>query len=97
MPAAMAGMQSQVQPGGGGVDLRYIAQRAAAFLRTVKAEQGEEAMFQSLAQMQTSNPALYQLVVQLMNETGSKQDPTNAMSNPAPNGTPQASAGRQVG
>lgn len=97
LPTAMGSMQSQIQPGGGGVDLRYVAQRAAAFLRTVKAEQGDAAMYQSLQQMQTANPPLYQLVVQLMNDGGSKTDPTNAMKNPAPAGNPQASPGRQVG
>lgn len=97
LPAAMAGMQSQVQPGAGGVDLRYVAQRAAAFFRTVRSEQGDAAMYQALQQMQISNPPLYTLVVQLMNERGSKTDPTNAMKNPAPAGNPQASPGRQVG
>ena len=97
VPTAMAGMESPLQQGAGGVDLRYVAKRAVAFLRTIKAEQGEEAMFQSLQQMQTANPALYQLVVQLMNDGGSKVNPMDAQANPAPNGNPQASPGRQVG
>lgn len=97
MPTAMAGMTSQIQQGAGGVDLRYIAQRAAAFLRTVKKEQGPEAMYKSLSEMQTSNPNLYQLVVQLMNDVGSKENPQNAQANPKPNGNPQADISRQVG
>jgi hypothetical protein len=93
----MAGMTSQIQQGAGGVDLRYIAQRAAAFLKTVKKEQGPEAMYKSLAEMQTGNPNLYQLVVQLLNDTGSKENPQNAQAAPKPNGNPQADISRQVG
>jgi hypothetical protein len=54
-------------------------------------------MYQALQQMQTENPPLYQLVVQLMNDTGSQVNPLDAMKNPAANGTPQADPGRQVG
>jgi hypothetical protein len=97
MPAAMASAQSPIQPGSGGVDLRYIAQRAASFLRMLKKEQGEEAMYQALQQMQMENPPLYQLVIQLMNDRGSQIDPLNAQQNPAPNGTPQADPGRAIG
>ena len=96
MPTAMAGMQSQVQPGAGGVDLRYIAQRAASYFRTLKREQGEDAMYQALQQMQMENPPLYKLVVQLMNDRGSQTNPADAMKNPAPTGNPQADPGRQV-
>lgn len=94
IPAAMA---SPLQQGAGGIDLRYIAQRAAAFLRTVKKEQGPEAMYQALGQMQTENPSLYQLVVQLLNDTGSKENVQNGLANPKPDGNPQADASRQVG
>jgi hypothetical protein len=97
MPTAMAGVQSQIQPGSGGVDLRYVAQRAASYFRTLKREQGEDAMYQALQQMQTENPPLYQLVVQLMNDKGSAVNPLDGMKNPAPSGTPQADPGRQVG
>jgi hypothetical protein len=97
MPTAMASAQSPIQPGSGGVDLRYIAQRAASFLRTLKKEQGEEAMYQALQQMQTENPPLYQLVIQLMNDRGSQVNPLNAQQNPAPGGTPQADPGRAIG
>jgi hypothetical protein len=93
----MAGVQSQIQPGSGGVDLRYVAQRAAAYFRTLKREQGEDAMYQALQQMQTENPPLYQLVVQLMNDKGSALNPLDAMKNPAAAGTPQADPGRQIG
>jgi hypothetical protein len=97
MPTAMASAQSPLQPGAGGVDLRYIAQRAASFLRTLKKEQGDEAMYQALQQMQTENPPLYQLVIQLMNDRGSQVNPLNAQQNPAPGGTPQADPGRAIG
>ena len=97
VPPAMASTQSQLQPGGGGVDLRYLAQRAASYLRTVKREAGEQAMYQSMSQIQAENPSLYQLVVQLMGDSGSKDNPMNAMTNPAPAGTPQASPGRAIG
>jgi hypothetical protein len=93
----MAGMQSQLQQGGGGIDLRYIAQRATAYLRTVKKEQGPEAMHKALGQMQTENPNLYQLVVQLLNDTGSKENPQNGLASPKPGGNPQADISRRVG
>lgn len=93
----MAGMESQLQQGAGGIDLRYIAQRAAAFLRTVKKEQGPEAMYQALGQMQVDNPSLYGLVVQLLNDTGSQANPQDGLRNPMPNGNPQADPSRQVG
>lgn len=76
-PTAMAGLQSTLQPGQGGVDLRYIAQRAASYLRTVRTENGDQAMHQELERMMTSNPNLYRLVVQLMNDSGSQSNPTN--------------------
>lgn len=97
LPTAMAGATSPLQVGAGGVDLRYVAQRAAAYLRTLKKEQGEGAMYQALQQMQTENPSLYQLVVQLMNDTGSKTNPLDAAQNPATGGTPQADPGRRIG
>ena len=94
MPVAMSGMESQLQAGSGGVDLRYIAQRAAAYLRTVKKESGAEAMYSELQTLQVNNPTLYQLVVQLIDNTGSKENPMDAAQNPNPN--PQADASRQV-
>lgn len=97
LPTAMAGAASPLQQGAGGVDLRYVAQRAASYLRTLKKERGAGAMFQTLQQLQTENPPLYQLVVQLMNDTGSQVNPLDAMKNPAANGTPQADPGRQIG
>lgn len=97
LPTAMAGAASPLQQGAGGVDLRYVAQRAASYFRTLKKEQGADAMFQALQQLQTENPPLYQLVVQLMNDTGSQVNPLDAMQNPAANGTPQADPGRQIG
>jgi len=97
LPTAMAGAASPLQQGAGGVDLRYVAQRAASYFRTLKKEQGADAMFQALQQLQTENPPLYQLVVQLMNDTGSQVNPLDAMKNPAANGTSQADPGRRIG
>jgi hypothetical protein len=97
MPTAMGAMQSQIQPGSGGIDLRYLAQRAASYLRTVKKEAGPEEMHKALQQMQVENPVLYKLVVQLLNEVGSKSTPTDGLQNPAPEGNPQADISRQVG
>lgn len=75
IPASMA---SPLEQGAGGIDLRYIAQRAVSYLRTVKNEQGADAMYQELSSIQTSNPQLYQLVVQLLNgDQGSQSNPNN--------------------
>lgn len=98
LPVAMAGMTSPLAAGAGGVDLRYIAQRAKAYLDTVGEEQGEAQKQQELMKMRTENPALYQLVIQLINEgTGSQVNPLNAMKAPVPAGGSQRAAGRQVG
>jgi hypothetical protein len=75
-PTPMAGLQSPLQAGQGpGVDLRYVAQRAAAYMRTVKQESGDQAMYQQMEKMMLSNPNLYKLVVQLMNDGGSQRNP----------------------
>jgi hypothetical protein len=97
VPVAMSGMTSPLQQGAGGVDLRYVAQRAASYLRTIRDQDGEQAMYQAMEQMQTQNPQMYQLVVQLMNDTGSKVNPMDAQKNPAGAGTPQADVSRQIG
>ena len=97
MPVAMAGMESQIAPGQGGMDLRYMAQRDAAYLNTVKEEAGADAMYQAMEQMQGENPQMYKLVQQLMNDGGSKVNPMNAMKNPAQAGTPQTDPSRTIG
>lgn len=97
LPVAMAGVSSQLQQGAGGVDLRVVAQQAASYLRTLKSEQGADAMYQTLQQMQTGNNELYKMVIQLMNDSGSKVNPMDGLKNPAPAGTPQADPGRQIG
>lgn len=81
-PTAMAGLESPIQPGMGGVDLRYLAQRAAAYLRTVREQAGGQTMHQELEKMQLENPPLYGLVTQLMNDQGSRLDPTNPVKAP---------------
>lgn len=88
------GMESPLQQGQGGVDIGYIAKRAVSYLNTVKREAGEEAMYQELQGMQTSNNQLYQLVVQMLNDRGSQENPLDASQNPNP--TSQAAAGNQV-
>lgn len=98
LPVAMAGMASPLAQGAGGVDLRYVAQRAKAFLDTIGEEQGEAQKQAELMKMRVENPALYQLVIQLMNETaGSQVNPLNAMKAPVPAGGTQRAAGRQIG
>ena len=82
-PTAVQGMQSQLRQGQGvGVDLGYMAQRAAGYLRSVRKESGDQAMYSEMETMQVRNPQLYSLVVQMMNDSGSQQDPTNAMTSP---------------
>jgi hypothetical protein len=98
LPVAMAGMTSPLSAGAGGIDLRYVAQRAKAFLDTIGDEQGEAQKQQELMKMRVDNPALYQLVIQLMNETaGSQVNPLNAMKAPVPAGGTQRAAGRRIG
>ena len=88
------GMESPLQQGQGGVDLGYVAKRAVSFLNTIKREAGEEAMYQELQKMQTENNQMYQLVVQMLNNKGSQENPLDASQNPNP--TAQAAAGNQV-
>jgi hypothetical protein len=91
-------MASPLAVGQGGVDLRYVARRAKAYLDTVGDEQGESQKQQELMKMRAENPALYQLVIQLMNEeSGSQVNPMNAMKAPVPAGGSQRALGRQVG
>jgi len=98
LPVAMAGMSSPLAAGAGGVDLRYVAQRAKAYLDTIGEQQGEAQRQAELMKMRTDNPALYQLVIQLINESvGSQINPLNAMKAPVPAGGTQRAAGRQVG
>jgi hypothetical protein len=98
LPVPMAGMSSPLTVGQGGVDLRYVARRAKAYLDTVGDEQGEAQKQQELMKMRTENPALYQLVIQLMNEeSGSQVNPMNALKAPVPAGGSQRALGRQVG
>ena len=80
MPTAIDGMQSRLQQGQDiGLDLRYVAQRAAAYLRDLREADGPQAMHQELERMMTQNPNLYRMVIPLMEDGGSRQDPTNPM------------------
>lgn len=76
-------MQSPLSVGmkGGGFNLLYLARRAAtAITKMDPAAQASE-----LSNMQMSNPQLYSLVLQLVNdEKGSQKDPLNAQQSPQP-------------
>ena len=93
LPPAMAGMGSQVHQGAGGVDLRYIAQRAAAYIRTVSKDGGDEAKNQEIERLRTMNPTLHKYVIQLLNDSGSKTDP---MKHKTPAGGSQMDPSRTV-
>jgi hypothetical protein len=95
VPTAMASMQSPLQPGMGGMDLNYVAQRAASYMRTVKKESGEQAATQEMEKMMTSNPTLYKMVVQLMNDGGSQRNPMDP-AKPISTKPQQADASRTV-
>ena len=94
-PTAMAGLESPLAMGQGGVDLRYLAQRAKAYLQTVKEQSGAQTMYRELEKMQLSNPPLYGLVQQLLNDKGSRLDPTNPVKAPIST-NPQRDASRNV-
>ena len=94
-PESLQGMTSPLQMGAGGVDLRYMAQRAVSYLRQVRESSGDESMYQEMEKMETSNPNLYKLVVPLLNDSGSRQDPMNAQKSPV-TGSNQRSESRTV-
>jgi len=93
-PTAMAGMESSLAAGQGGVDLRYVAQRAAAYLKTVGEEAGQQAMHREMEGLMTANPQMYQMVQQLMNDQGSQVNPMDPMKAPT---TPRSGAQRPAG
>lgn len=98
LPPGVAGMASPLQRGQGGVDLVYVAQRAAAYFRTLRREAGEEAAQQELQQLQTVQPQLYQMVLQLLNDRGDSTNPADASKTPAPAGSPPGtSPARTIG
>ena len=74
--------------------IEYAAQRVAAYLRTLGQDSADR-MYDELARLQTSDPNLYRLVVQLMHDDGSKVNPLTA---PAPAGSaPGKDPSRTVG
>lgn len=78
MPTSMGSLSSPLQQGqDGGFDLRYIAQRANAFLKSVEETQGRQAANQEMEKIMLSNPQLYQLVIQLRTAQGSQDNPAN--------------------
>lgn len=92
-----AGMESPLQPGQGGIDLTYIAQKAASYLKQVREEGGPEMMYKEMERLQTQNPALYKMVLPLMNDSGSQLNPMDGMKSPAPAGTAQTDPSRTIG
>lgn len=82
MPTALADQTSPISQNSGGVDMRYMASRAAAYLKNVREGAGDQAMYKEMERMATEDPMFYQLTVQLMNDSGSRQDPTNALKSP---------------
>jgi len=97
MPVAMSDMQSPLQQGAGGVDLRFVAQKAMGYLNTIEQEKGPDAKAQAMAQMQTENPELYRLVIQLQQSEGGEQtNPQDPMKAPLPS-SPQKDVSRAIG
>ena len=89
-----ASMQSGLQQGQGGLDAGMVAKKAVAYLRSVKNSSGDEAMYQELNKLQQTNPVVYQMAVQMLNNKGEQAEPLDAQANPNP--TPQASPGNNV-
>ena len=95
VPGQMQSSLSSGQMGQVGIPIEIMAKRAAAYLRQVAKEKGDQAMYQDLEQMKTSNPNLHSLVVSALNsKKGDQTNPMNAAQNPNP--TSRASPGRQV-
>jgi hypothetical protein len=98
VPAAMGQLTSPITAQAGGMDLRYLARRAAAYLRTLGEEQGLDVRQQELQRMQLENPPLYQLVLQLIEgDKGSQVDPLNAQRAALPAGGSERGLGRRIG
>lgn len=98
LPTAVAAMGSYLGQGQGGVDMTYIAQRAASYIRTLSAEQGEDNAQQELQRITAANPVLGQMTRQLMDSNkGNQVDPLNAAKAPIPAGGSQRGPGRAVG
>lgn len=93
-PTAM--MESPLAMGQGGVDPRYLAQRAKAYIDTVRDSAGAQAANHELEGLMLRNPSMYQLVVQLMNDQGSQVNPMNALKAPVSSKPFQRPAGRMV-
>lgn len=69
----------------GGYNILYLARRAA----TVLQEMSDDVRYVELAKMQTMNPQLYTLVIQILTSTeGSQVDQTNPLQAPLPEQRP---------
>jgi len=98
-PTPMAGLESTLQMGQGGFDMRYVAQRVAAYMNTLKQQPGgEQLMYQELNKLQMESPQLYQMVIQLLNSSGSARNPLDPLKSPiTPRSGAQVDASRAVG
>jgi hypothetical protein len=88
-------MQSPLTMGlkGGGVNLLYLARRAATAIQEAAAQGGEAKKFTMLNTMKMSNPQLYMLVLRIINsEQGSQANPLDAMQSPLPIQKPERRA-----
>ena len=97
IPVALSGMTSPLQQGAGGMDLLMVAKKAAAYMRQVREAAGEQSMYQELQRLQLQDANLYKIVVQLLNDSGSKEKPLDGASNPRPAGTSQKDVSRTTG
>ena len=91
-PAAAAAGASQE----GGMDIRYVAQRVAAQLRS--AQESDPALYaQYLQRIKMGSPQLYQLVQAYLQQTGGERSPLNPMQRPIPEvKPPRAEPGRAL-
>ena len=79
---------------GNGMNMADVAQRAAAFLRTMDPQRRE----QQLNTMRAANPPLAQMVTEMLqSRQGDQSDPLNPLTNPLPTQRPtRATPGRRV-
>lgn len=98
VPTAVAAMGSQLgvsQMGTSQPTVEYVAQRVASYMRVVREDKGDQAMYSEMERLQLSDPNLYRLVNQLMQDDGSKVNP---MTDPAGAGSsPGKDPSRTIG
>lgn len=78
---------------GGGANLLYLARRAVNQLNQIEQTGGPAAKMGELNRMKATNPQLYSLVIQMMNDSaGSQADPLNPLQSPLPQQKPERKA-----